>query len=72
MMFNVLDVIGARKITSAFPKLGKVREFTRPLSKLNKNKVILRPLLYSTMNQLGELVHPGTKADCSDGILESF
>jgi len=40
MMFNVLDVIGARKITSAFPKLGKVREFTRPLSKLNKNKVI--------------------------------
>lgn len=40
MMFNVVEVPPQKHVINAFPKLKKVREFLRPLSSLNKNKVI--------------------------------
>ncbi len=40
MMFNVVEVPPQKHIVNAFPKLKKVREFTRKLAGLNKNKVL--------------------------------
>ena len=40
MMFNVLEVPPQKHIVNHFAKLKKVREFSRPLARLNKNKVI--------------------------------
>lgn len=40
MMFNVVEVPPQKHVVNHFPKLKKVREFARPLAKLNKNKVL--------------------------------
>jgi len=40
MMFNVVELPPQKHVIHAFPKLKKVREFTKPLAKLNKNKVL--------------------------------